>query len=431
MTPEALLQRLLRFDTTNPPGAERACVEFLRDHVRGPGVEAELLARDPARPNLLARVRGRGEAPPLLLYGHVDVVPTADQEWTVDPFGGVRRDGFVWGRGALDMKGGVAMLASAYRRVAEAGPPPGDVLLCIVADEEAGGVAGARFLVEQHAPRFAGVRHALGEFGGFSMTLAGTRFYPVMVAEKQSLRVVATVRGPGGHAALPARGGAAARLGALLGALDGRRLPVHVTPPVRAMVEAIAAALDPALAAVARGLLDPATADATIDLLGAEGRSFEPLLHNTVNATIVRGGTRLNVIPGAFEVELDGRLLPGQRPADLLAELRDVVGPDVDLTFDQFDPGPSDADLSGFDTLAAVLREADPGGVPVPLVLTAVTDARFFSRLGIQTYGFLPMRFPPGFDFMSLVHAADERIPVGEVEWGTDRIVEAIGRYRG
>lgn len=432
MNPEELLRQLVRFDTINPPGNEAACVEFLRELLAGDGIESRLFALDPARPNLLARLPGRGEAPPLLLYGHVDVVPTADQDWSVAPFAAEERDGFLWGRGTIDMKGGVAMLVSAFQRWAAAGtPPPGDLLLCIVADEEAGGVFGARYLRERHAEQFGGVRHALGEFGGFSMELAGTRFYPVMVAEKQSCRVTATVRGPGGHGSLPMRGGAAARLGMLLTRLDQNRLPYRLTDPVLRMLEAIAAAVDETTASLVRALLDAGTADATLDVLGPLGRMFDALLHDTVNATIVRGGSKVNVIPGALEVEMDGRILPGLGPEDLERELRDLLGPEVELRIDQFDPGPASGDLSAFETLAGVLRDADPGAHPIPLVLTGVTDARFFSQLGIQTYGFLPMRFPAGLDFLSLVHAADERVPVGEVEWGTDRLFEAIERYRG
>lgn len=432
MSPDELLRRLIRFDTTNPPGNEAACVEFLRQLLAGDGIESQLLALDPARPNLVARLPGRGQAPPLLLYGHVDVVPVTDQDWSSDPFAGEELDGYLVGRGAIDMKGGLAMLVAAFRRWAAAPqPPPGDLVLCAVADEEAGGDFGARFLVERHAERFTGVRHAIGEFGGFSMHLAGRRFYPVMVAEKQACRVTARVRGPGGHGSLPARGGTMARLGALLTSLDAHRLPYHLTDPVLRMVEALVDELEPETASLLRGLLDAGTGDATLDLLGPAGRMFDALLHNTVNATMVRGGTRVNVIPGAAEVEMDGRILPGMSPQDLERELRDLLGPDVDLRIDQYDPGPSDVDLGAFDMLASVLRDADPEGIPVPLVLTGVTDARFFCRLGIQTYGFLPMRFPAGIDFLSLVHAADERIPLGEVEWGAQCIYEAVARYRG
>ncbi len=428
MTPAQLLAQLVRFETVNPPGGEAACIGFLRELLQSAGIESRVFALDPARPNLVARVEGRGEAPPLLLYGHVDVVPVAGQPWSAPPFAAEERDGFVWGRGTLDMKAGVAMFVSAFMRAA-ADPPPGDLLLCVLADEEAGGVYGARFMVEQHADLFAGVRHALGEFGGFTLQMARRRLYPVMVAEKQSCRVIASVSGPGGHAALPMRGGALGRLARVLDTLDRRRLPVHVTPPVRLMLEALAGALPGPRALLVRRLLQPALIDRVLDLMGAEGRALDALLHNTASATIVHAGEKLNVIPALAEVELDGRLVPGAQPGDLVRELGALLGPGVKLRIDQYDPGPAGIDMTGFETLAGVLRDADPGGRPIPFVLPAVTDARHLARLGIQTYGFTPMRLPPGFDFMSTIHGADERIPAGEVEWGAAAVWQAVSRW--
>src|SRR5438270_4860698 len=198
-----LLGDLLRFDTTNPPGNEAACIAHVQRLVEEAGVETRIVAKDDARPNLIARVRGTGDAPPLLLYGHVDVVTTAGQQWARPPFGGELVDGWLWGRGALDMKGGVAMLVDAFLRAARGElQPRGDVILAVLSDEENGGDFGARFLAEEHAELFDGVRHALGEFGGASIHLGGRSFYPIQVAEKQVCWLRGTVRGPGGHAAL-------------------------------------------------------------------------------------------------------------------------------------------------------------------------------------------------------------------------------------
>ncbi len=213
--PAELLQHLIRFDTSNPPGGERECIDWVSSLLEEIDCEVRILARDPERPNLIARLRGRGQAPPLLLQGHVDVVP-ARGEWSHEPFAGDIAGGFVWGRGALDMKGGVAMMIAAFLRAAAAAePPPGDVILCVLADEEAGSELGAEFLVNEHPELFEGVRHSIGEFGGFMMELGGVRFYPVMVAEKQVCWARATLRGPAGHASMPIRGGAMGRLGAL------------------------------------------------------------------------------------------------------------------------------------------------------------------------------------------------------------------------
>ena len=428
--PAELLQRLIRFDTTNPPGNERGCVEWIGGVLRDGGYETEILAKDPERPNLLARLEGRGEAPPLLLYGHVDVVPVEGQDWRHPPFEGKNVDGWIWGRGALDMKGGVAMMLAAFLRAkAEGLRPPGDVLFLVLSDEESGGDYGAKWLVEEHARPFDGVRYALGEFGGFSLHVGRRRFYPIQVAEKQLCFLRAVVRGPGGHGALPLRGGAMAKLARLLGRLDRRRLPVHVTPAARRFFEAMAAASPFPTGAVLRGLLNPRLTDRTLDLLGSKGRAFDPMLHNTVNATIVRGGEKINVVPSEVTVELDGRLLPGYDPADAIAELRRLVGDDVEFEVIRHDPGPSEPDMGLFDTLAGILREADPDGIPVPLLFPAITDARFFSRLGIQTYGFLPMRLPAGFNFNQTVHAADERIPAEALDFGAGAIYKALQRF--
>lgn len=428
--PVELVQRLIRFDTTNPPGGEAPCIEWIRGLVEAAGCEARIVAKEPDRPNLIARLPGAGTAPPLLLQGHVDVVTTAGQDWTHPPFEARTDGGFVWGRGALDMKGGVAMMLAAFLRAATARrTPPGDVLLCLMSDEEAGSDLGAKFLVEEHPELFEGVRYAIGEFGGFDQEIAGRRFYPVMVAEKQVCWMKATLRGPGGHGSLPMRGGAMARLARFLHTLDRHRLPVHVTPVVRAMIDTVAAGLPSPMGIAVGTLARPALADRVLDLLGEGGEGLEPLLHNTVNATIVRGGDKINVVPSEVTVELDGRLLPGFAPADMVAELHALAGDDVELEVVRHDPGAREPDLALFDTLGNILHEADPGGRAMPLLLAAVTDARFFARLEIQTYGFTPMRLPPDLNFMKLVHAADERIPLDALEFGTSAIERALERF--
>jgi acetylornithine deacetylase/succinyl-diaminopimelate desuccinylase-like protein len=428
--PTELLRRLLRFDTTNPPGAERACIEWLEGVLRGGGLETRLLAADPERPNLVARLPGEGTAEPLLLQGHVDVVSTAGQRWTHPPFEAVVADGVVWGRGALDMKAGVAMMVAAVLRLAAGGArPAGDVVLALLCDEEAGGDVGARFVVERHAELLDGVRYAIGEFGGFSLDVAGRRFYPIQVAEKEICWTRATVRGPGGHGSLPMRGGTTARLGRMLRALDRRRLPVHVTDVPRRMIEGIAAELPAPARAPLRGLLEPRLTDGLLRILGQAGRGFEPMLRNTVNATIVRAGDKVNVVPSEATVELDGRLLPGFAPDAFLAELRAVVGDEVELEVLRHERGRAEPDLALFGLLAGVLRERDPGATAVPMLLPGVTDGRIFAQLGIQSYGFLPMQLPKGLRFTELLHAADERVPVDAVEFGTEAIRAVLERY--
>jgi acetylornithine deacetylase/succinyl-diaminopimelate desuccinylase-like protein len=261
------------------------------------------------------------------------------------------------------------------------------------------------------------------------MDLARRRFYPLMVAEKQLCSVRATLHGAAGHGSLPVHNGAMGRLGRLLTALDRRRLPVHVTPVVRSMLDAIAAEV-PAVAAVPlRALLRPRITDRVLDRFGDRAMLFDALLHNTASPTIVRGGHAANVVPGEASVDLDCRLLPGFGPDDVFKELHALARVDMELELLRHDPGPSSPDLALYDTLAGLLRELDPAARPVPLLLPAVTDGRFFARLGIQTYGFLPMQLPKEMRFMELIHAEDERIPVDSVEFGTTAIRRLLERF--
>ena len=429
MTPVELLQQLIRFDTTNPPGNEAECIAYLRRLLEDAGCDVELYAKDPARPNLVSRLRGRGDRAPLLLQGHVDVVTTVAQDWTRAPFGGELVDGWVWGRGALDMKGGVAMMVSAFLRAAtDSVELPGDVVLAVLADEEAGGDFGAKFLVEQHAHLFEGVEYSLGEFGGFTLEIAGRHIYPIQVAEKQICWLKATVPGRGGHGALPQRGGTMARLGKFLTDLDRKRTPVHVTPVARAMIEAIADAVPRPTRDVLRALLRPRLTDRMLPLLKERARPMEGLLRNTVNATIIHAGEKVNVVPASVEVELDARALPGFGPDEVIAEVQALVGDDIDLELVRHDAGPPAPRLDQYEALAGILRELEPGAIPVPMLQGGVTDARFFARLGIQNYGFLPLRLPGDFRFTTLVHAADERVPADAIEFGTEAVFRALQR---
>ena len=427
--PVELLQRLLRFDTSNPPGNERECIDWIRGLLERLDCEVRIVASQAERPNLIARLAGRGECAPLLLQGHVDVVAARGQ-WRQEPFAGELHDGYVWGRGALDMKGGVAMMLAAFMRATLSGKaPPGDVILCLMADEEAGSDLGAEYLVREHPELFADVRYAIGEFGGFTMDVAGRRFYPIMVAEKQVCWSRAILRGPAGHGSMPIRDGAMGRLGRMLQRLDRRRLPVHVTTVTRAMLETIAADVPPGLALPLRGLLVPRLTDRLLDMMGERGRVFDPLLHNTVSATIVDGGEKVNVIPDAISLTLDGRLLPGFAPEQLFAELRALAGVEMEFEVLRHDPLAAEPDLGLFDTLAEVLTELDPQAKAIPMLLPGITDGRFFSRLGIQTYGFLPMQLPADLQFMGLIHAENERLPADAVEFGTTAIGRVLERF--
>jgi acetylornithine deacetylase/succinyl-diaminopimelate desuccinylase-like protein len=422
-----LLQELIRFDTTNPPGNEEECVAHIESLLHAHGIETERYERTPGRPNLVARHAGTKSCPPLLLYGHVDVVTTSGQDWTHPPFGGELLDGVVWGRGALDMKGGVAMCVRGFLDAVQRNTDTPLVLL-ILSDEEDGGDEGAAFMADQHADALGGAKHALGEFGGASQMVGGKRFYPIQVAEKQICWLRATIRGRAGHAAIGVRGSSIRNLGEFLRTLDRKQPPVQVIPLVREWLETMASQLPKPKALLLRRLLDPRTADLAVRALGTP--IFGRVIRNTAFPTIVRAGEKINVIPAEVEVELDGRILPGQTPDDLIRELYDLAGrKHVELALVRHDPGPPEPDLSQFELLASVLRELDPEGIPVPMLQAGVTDARHLSRAGVQSYGYLPLRLPDDFELTPLVHNADERVPAAALDFGVDAIARVIDRY--
>jgi acetylornithine deacetylase/succinyl-diaminopimelate desuccinylase-like protein len=426
-----LLRSLIRFPTVNPPGNERGCIEFIAELLEDYGVKTEMVAQHPDRPNLMAHIPGRGEAPPLLLYGHVDVVPVDDQTWSVPPFDAVLKDGMLWGRGALDMKGGVTILLLAFLSCLE-NTPPGDVVLAILVDEETGGAAGAEFLAQNHPQFFTGVRHAIGEFGGFTLHLGKHRFCPIQVAEKRYCRLEITFTGPGGHASIPPKGTSISKAARFLAALERSPLPVKISPAAKAMLSHLSVGLPAGLPRLLFTLLaNPLSAPFALKLMGAKARMFEPLVRSMITPTVIRAGGKHNVVPERVVVECDVRLTPGQTVEEMEDHLRDLLKDEGTIAIRASTPARGDLDLSQFPLLAEVAKETDPSATPIPLLLPGVTDARHFNLLGIQTYGFLPMLLPGDINFMSLIHAADEHIPVKMLAGGARAVASFIARYRG
>ncbi|HEY2055219.1 MAG TPA: M20/M25/M40 family metallo-hydrolase [Solirubrobacterales bacterium] len=433
VSPGELAQQLIRFDTASPGGRERELIAWLAPQLEAAGLEVRVLARDPERPNIVARLRGRGEAPPLLLHGHIDVVPVTGQKWSVDPFAGTIEDGVLWGRGALDMKGGVAMLLAAVLRAAAGPPPAGDLILCVLSDEERGGDLGALFLVEEHAGLFTGARHAIGEFGGFSFPMIGKRVYPIQVAEKQRAVVRLIAEGDAGHGALGGPGSAVTALAQSTRRIGNTGLPVHITPVAGRMLEEMGDAVGSPLGGVMRALGNERISGTALRVLGDRAAAIGPMLRNTATVTHLAAGDRdaINVVPAEAEANLDCRVLPGYGPDDLLAELRPLLAPGVRAEVTLFERADPAIDWSLYPLLAGLLRDADPTGHPVPMLLAGVTDGRHFARLGIQHHGFLPMQLPPDLGFQSLLHAADERVPVAALDFGADILTRLLATYPG
>ncbi len=430
--PDELLQNLIRFDTTNPPGNETACINYIAGLCESLGIETQIYAKDPSRPNLVARIKGNGSASPFLLYGHVDVVSTANQDWSQPPFSGELIDGVIWGRGALDMKGGVAMMTAAFLKAkAENIDLPGDVILCVLSDEEAGGDYGAKFMIEEHADIFEGVKYAIGEFGGFPMYIGGKKFFAIQTAEKSICWTKVTFRGPAGHGSMPRRSpvNATYKLAKALEALNTHRLPVHVTPAAEHMINAIADGLGGDMGNMLRQMLVAEHTDAVIDELGDLGRRFDAILHNTASPNIVQGGDKINVIPGQMELQIDMRTVPGFDSEQAMQEIRDLIGEWGEVELVRHSAGSGHLDMGMFDTMAEILLDGQDNAHVFPLLISGGTDGRFFSELDIQTYGYLPMDLPEDFDFLLTVHAADERLPTEAMYFGTDKIFAVLQRF--
>lgn len=425
-----LLQKLISYKTVNPPGNERECILSLENMFRNEGFDTKIIAVKDDRLNLWVRYKGKGEAPPFLMYGHVDVVTAEGQNWKYDPFCGEIHDGCIWGRGALDMKGAVAMMGSALINMKRKGiVPAGDIILMIVSDEENGGIYGAKYVCGEYKELFDGVKYAIGEIGGFPVILGNRKFYPIMIGEKQKCNVKIEFRGEGGHGSMPIRGGAMGQLGYVLETLDKSYMPCHVVPQTRMMLSGFSDVLPFHYKLIFKALMNPVFSNNMLSLMKDKARIFEPLLHNTATPTIVTGGKKINVVPEITCLELDGRILPGFGPEDLERELKEVLKVDTGIEITGFVKGPDKLDMGLFKFLGDILKSLDSEAIPIPYLASGVTDARHFSRLGIQTYGFTPMSYAQGVDYSKLIHSADERIPVEALDFGVRAIERLLTDY--
>ena len=429
-----LLRQLLRIDTTNPPapgGGERPAAELCAAALREAGVASELLEAEPGRTNVVARLEGAPAGPPpLLLCAHLDVVPAGDG-WSVEPFGAVEREGFLYGRGAIDMKHFAAQAVTALRWIRKLGVKPGrDLIFAGVADEEDGCGLGSAFLVDRH-PEKVRAAAALGEIGGFTLHLAGRRFYPIQVAQKGMLWARLRARGEAGHASLAPPGNAVVELARAAVALGDAALPPHRSPPVEAFVAALCRGLGGPARAVAWLGATPGVLRTLLSLTPDSGvrRSLLALLSNSATPTQLWGSGKRNVVPAEASLGLDGRFLPGQDRESFLAEIQALVGDGLEIEIERHLPATETVLPSPiFDALADAVRAIDPGGLPIPYVVPGFTDAASWSRLGIPCFGFAPVVLPKGLDFARLYHGPDERIPIDGFRAGLRMLWEAIGR---
>ncbi|MBI4365265.1 MAG: M20/M25/M40 family metallo-hydrolase [Deltaproteobacteria bacterium] len=430
------LQDLLRIDTTNPPGNERAAIDWLAGILRQEGLTPTILEAAPGRANLVCRLPAAtpNNAGPLLLSSHVDVVPAEADKWTHPPFGGVVADGYIWGRGVFDMKCKTVMdLVTFLAAKREGWPLCRDLILAAVADEEKGCTLGSKFLVERH-PDLIRAEYCLNELGGCTIHVNGHRLYPIQMAQKGIAWLKLTMRGTPGHASRPHGDLAIAKLGHAVHRLTRRRLPQHVTPPARAFLAALAETLPAPKRWLLRGLLHPRLGPLLASRLPLTNATslLLAITHNTACPTVVSGGRAdaINVIPSEAACYVDGRIVPGQTAEDLVRELRAVLGTDCAIEILQSRNGAIQrTDTPLFAMIGEIIAEADPGARAVPFMLSGMTDAYFYHKLGIITYGFQPLRCPPGYNPTAQAHAHDERIPVEGFEWGVATYRALVRRF--
>ncbi len=450
-----LLRELIRIPSVNPPeppgDGELRAARLVADRLAAEGLRPEVVEPFPGRGSVAARLRGDGSGGgPLLLLSHVDVVPAPPDGWTHDPFGADIDDGYVWGRGAVDMKGMVAMelavMLALAREARTAGldpasdPIPGlrrDVLFAATADEEAGGHAGAGWIVE-HRPDWLRADGALNECGGVSVTVAGRRLYPIGVAEKGYAVYRITVQGTWGHASMPRPDNAAVRAAAIVTRLADPE-PARVTPVMARFLHTAADATGGSTAELLRGLADgdPA-ADAALDRACDPSltRAARALLRDTISPDIVAAGVKYNVIPGSAEIHVDCRTLPGTTEAALRERIRARLGDELAAVC-EIEPylvapaveAPAEGEL--YRIMADTLVDHDPEAVPAPAMAPFATDAKHTIKLGVPTYGFSPLRLDPDERFLERFHGTDERVSLEALRFGLPVLYDVVRRYCG
>lgn len=423
----ALCSELIRIPSVNTGDAattgdgEARAARYLQDKLEEVGFRTTYLEAVPGRGNVICRLAGvDSDRGALLIHGHVDVVPADPAEWTVDPFSGTVQDGYVWGRGAVDMKDMVAMTVAVARNFQRQGfVPPRDLVFAFMADEEAGGFAGSHWLVEQHPELFDGVTEAISEVGGFSISLdAERRAYLVAAAEKGIAWATLTASGRAGHGSMVNDDNAVTRVAEAVARLGNHEFPITHTATVDAMFAAITE--------LTGHEFPENDLRGAVDKLGPVSRLVAATLRNTANPTMLKAGYKANVVPSTAQATVDCRVLPGSEDS-FQAEVAEVVGPDVDIEWLLSPPLEFPFEGALVDAMSAALRAEDPDGTAVPYMLSGGTDNKAFAKLGVAGYGFSPLRLPADLDFTSLFHGVDERVPVDALTFGV-RVLDRLLR---
>lgn len=422
------LQALLRINTVNPPGNETEAAQCLASVAREAGIHYEIAEGTPGRGNFVARIKGSGAARPIVLMGHTDVVSVEPDKWSRDPFGGEIADGYVWGRGAIDMKNQVAAnLMTLLILQREGTPLARDIIMAATADEEAGSVWGAKWLWENRRD-LIDAEYGLNEAGGQLVEVNGRRFYTVQVGEKGYARMRLTARAAPGHASVPRDDTAMYRLGKALVRLHEFERPIVITDSIALMLRTLAPAWGGEYIQRVEQILAQPNWDDVAALPMNEGMrlGLRATVHNTAVPTIVHGGHRINVIPSEIAVDIDGRILPGQDPAEWARQVQEAVGDEVTVELKQGGSGVAADPASPFyEAMEATMGELDPGAKLLPFLVSGGTDARAVP--GIKVYGFMPGQ--SGEESLALAHGHDERARIDDLLFAVKSFHNIITRF--
>jgi len=420
-----IAQDLIRFDTTNWGGGraegEREAAEYVGAYLESLGLQPEYYEPIPRRTNVMARVRGRNPGKPaLVLHGHLDVVPAMAADWSVDPFAGEVRDGMLWGRGAVDMKDMDAMILTSVADILRAGDlPERDLILVFFADEENGGIEGSQLVVANRPEWFAGATEAISEVGGYSIAVGDRRAYLLQVGEKALIWIRLRARGRAGHGSRVHPDNAITRLAEAVVALGRTEWPVRLTATTETMLAGLADLVD----------TDDTDPDALAAATGPAEGFLRSTLRTTTNPTGLSAGYKHNVIPDAAEALIDVRALPGTED-EALADIQRIVGEDIEIEIVVRDIGlevPFEGDL--VDAMVAALGRADPGVPVIPYLMGGGTDNKALEALGIEGYGFAPLRLPADLDFTGMFHGVDERVPLDALAFGQRVLTDLLRTY--
>ncbi len=427
-------QKLLQLDTTNPPGNEKPCAEYVAGVLKNAGYETHLFDSAENRSNLVARFNSGSNEGPLLLSSHLDVVPADEEHWKQSPFSGNIADGYIWGRGALDMKNMTAYCLMTMLLIKELGLKlKRDVILLCVSDEEAGGDFGSKWMV-RHKPDLIRAEYGLNELGGFTLHIGNSRVYPVQIAEKGFVWFKLKVKGEPGHGSMPHDENPVLKLARVIDKIHENPLPLHVTDVARNFITALAKELPFPASMIFQLSLNPSLSNFIVKKVlpnKEQANAIFAQLHNTISPTGLSGSRKVNVIPSQAEIICDGRILPGQTVGSFLAELNAVLsGEDFEIeVMNQGEPCEFSADTPLFQTISDVIQKNDPGCKVVPYLIVGYTDAKYYEELGVKTYGFSPVKLPPDLMFAKLYHGHNERIPVDGFQWGLKTFFEVVEQF--